>query len=226
VASIDEAPQPDAQEYDELDGDVYDENGPRGEEEPELHTAPPPAVDREQTEAGGEQVLAPGYGIIVNSRGERFPAQVLKTFKKSYEAAKLSKQGDRWEPVELVKLNRDTVVRSFPMEGGGVPANIEALLQGDLSNNANTKTAATEDQEQVNGEVQQVGGGEHADEEANDSGDLAAQMESDEEPEGQAEALAAKAPKLPENKAKNQVEATKDEIASSCASGSQQIICS
>ena len=65
---------------------------------------------------------------------------------------------------------------------------------------------------------------------ANDAGDLADQMESDKEIKGQAEAIGLLLPKrrslVPENKAKNQVEATKDEIASSCASGSQQIICS
>ena len=81
---------PNADTYDQLDGDQYcEEEGHAGEEEPALHgeQEEPPAQGALQ-----EEVLAPGRGVVVQTANEEpYIAHVLKTFKKTLHAARLDK---------------------------------------------------------------------------------------------------------------------------------------
>ena len=190
---------PEAPEYEYVDQDAYVENadGPIGEEEP-------PGNDDRQV--GGadrtEPGLAKGSGIVVKRQGgppgpAYYPAQVLRAGKRTIEAAKLNRTpSGNWEPTELEKIARTQVVKPFSLSGGEVPAElIERRQQEGVRQH---EADGRPDPEQIE-EVTIDDGDEPIEEVTLD--------------ESTAGALKLLAAFLPDNKSKNQIEATKAEIA-------------
>jgi transposase InsO family protein len=201
-----------AVEYVKIDGDEYTDGGEGqvGEEEPILADEP----QRDGDHKDDELIIAPGYGVVVEGQGATpYAAQILKAYKQTVKGAKLSKEDGKWEHSELITFRRGEVKRSFPLSGGEeihVPAQIEALLQGD---------EAEGDDGGQRAEVVPDVSSDKGDAEGIETVDVL--HGSDDEAEGQVAltALTARAltatrlPILPENKAKNQVEASKVEVA-------------
>ena len=160
--------------------------------------------------------------MVIREAGKPlFAAQILKAYKKTLHAAKLSKEDGKWEQTELITPRRADVVRSFPMSGGEVPATIDELLHGedaeqkgdDVSQGADVGPDASADNGVAADEAEGI---ETVDVLAVGSDDEAGAERggaAEEAPAAlNARVLAARVPLLPENKAKNQVEATKEEV--------------
>jgi hypothetical protein len=182
-------------EYEAIDGDMYGDVGIAGEEEPGPNGGDGDHdYDQEPHDGKKEEVLGPGSGVLVRESAKEAPyiARVFKAHKKKVLGAKLEKSNGKWEPSELVSFKRDQVERCFPLSGGDeMTKELDKILQGEQR------------EEEDDGSPKVV---VEVDENSDDDKSDQAQGEV-------AEALAAKVPILPENKAKNQVEATKDDIA-------------
>lgn len=194
----------DAAEYEEIDADVYCDDGPLGEEEPAL------TIVEQGLEDDDEKIIAPGYCVVIEREGkDPDVAQVIKAYKKTLHAARLTKDEGKWSQSELISVERAKVAHSFPMSGGEVPAAVEALLHGNeaadakpMDSKARAEGAEASDQEQLKDTAAVVEDvPEHVDPDPDEATMLATL------------ALGVRAAELTENKAKNQLEATKEEIA-------------
>jgi transposase InsO family protein len=87
----------------------------------------PPGLDAPAAAPGPRCVLARC------ASGAVFPAQVLREGKRRWQVARLERQaGGAWAPAELTDVERQDVLRGFVKEGDGLPADVLAMLGGEL----------------------------------------------------------------------------------------------
>ena len=189
----------DADEYNLIDAEEYVEAGDSGADVEDEDMVCPQQAGAPAQE--NEQVLGQNSVVVVKENDDKkWLAQVIKAGKSTIQGARLTKEeGGKWTPMELVDFKRKDVVRAYPMSGGEVPPVAEAALHGEGALEVEVpKDAPVPAEEERQESVEPV---------------VLVDFSDGEEEVQEAVALAARIPTLPENRAKNQVEATKEEVA-------------
>ena len=190
---------PDNVEYDSIDGDQYEDGVGQGagKEEPADNLD---IDDNPDAPDNGAKELGKGSGVVAMHENKQIVGKVMKATKNRLDIARFEYQDGQWKPRELSWVPRNTVVKSFALEGGErIPADIQPMFQGELGQAGQAPAGQPQDDHDVRVVVD------------TDS------EQSDKEQALRAEvlkALAAKGiyPGLPENKSKNQISATPEDI--------------
>lgn len=186
--------QPGDIEYDIVDADQYVEGPGLGEEEPPEQIPGPERDDDRHPNVGvgnniiaveGKQQLGPGAGVVAVKDNQQIVAKVVHAYKRRLDVARYEPSGEEWQPAELVSVPRSQVLETFALEGGErVPLDIRQRFQGEQQADENA------DHEHM-AAAEEAGAGQLEEERV-----LSAQVTSN----------------VSENKSKNQIAATREDI--------------
>ena len=165
------------------------------------------------------KLISRGCGVVVKEKNSKpFVAEVLTTKKANLDAAKLVKEDNIWKHQDLVTIKRKDIVYSFPFSGGDtieIPEEARLKLDGNEAPPVNfegNENRQHEEQPRQPDEEHQDDPSWKEDVVEDGEGDLHQEDESL-DPGIMLAARAVKAQNVSENKSKNQIAATREEIA-------------